>query len=139
MKVHRFHGRLGHLLALAAPRVRLRLRLLAIMLPEAGIHVALNVSGVRQNVVHHPLLQRPPEEVQLAHRRLLNRGMPADLECDAFTATEWIKQTLGIGLQLTFILEMNHERAGSITLWLVDRIRHVELFGVVRDKPVDET
>ena len=131
--VHRLHGRLAHLLTLAPSRRRRRLRILAVMLAEARVHVRLDRLLVRQNVVEHPLLDRPPEEIQLADRGLLNRRMAADLEADAIAAAEGIEQPLRIGLELALIMKVDHELA------VVHRVGHVELLGIVRHEPVDET
>lgn len=92
--IHRLHGRLTHLLALPPTGARLDLRVLAVMLPETDIHVALNVGDVVQNILDDTLLNRPAEEIELADRRLLNRRFAADLEADSFAPAEGIKQSL---------------------------------------------
>ncbi len=124
---------LAHLLALAATGGGLLLRLLAVMLPETHVHVLLDVSGVLHNIIYHALLNGPTEEVELAHGRLLNRGLPADLETDTLATTEGVEQALRVGLELAFVVEVHHEGA------LLQRVADVELLGVVRHEPVDQT
>ena len=134
--VHRLHRRMAHLLAFAPPRRRLRFDLLAIMLPETDIHVTLNLRNVGQDVSDHTLLEGPAEEVELAHRRLFDRRLAADLETDALAAAEGIEEALRIRLEFAFVVEMHHEltRTGLIR----DRITDIKLLRVVRDEPVDE-
>ena len=131
--VDRFHRRMTHLLALPAARRCLHLRLLAIVLPETDIHITLNVGDVLQNIVDHPLLNGPTEKIQLAHCRLIYRRLAADLEADALPATEGIEETLGIGLELAFVVEVHHELA--VLLHIAD----VELLRIIGHEPVDET
>lgn len=129
MKTDRLHGRGAHLLALAASRGGFCLGFLAVVFPEARIHVALNVGGVFQYVGDDTLLQRPPEEVELTNSGLLNLGLTMDLERNAFATAKRIKQTLAIGLELTLVLEMDNE------LLAIQQIGHIELFGIVGDEP----
>ena len=131
--IHRLHGRLTHLLALAPSRRRRRLRILAVMLAKARVHIRLDRLLICENVVEHPLLDRPTEEIQLADRGLLNWRVAADLEANAITAAEGIEQPLRIGLELALIMKVDHELA------VVHRIGHVELLGIVRHEPVDQT
>ena len=109
--IDRLHGRLAHLLALAATGGCLLFGLLAIMLPETDIHVALNVGDMVGDVVDHLFLNGPPEEVELAHRCLLNGRLTADLEVDSFTATERVKESLAVGLEFALVMEVHHELA----------------------------
>lgn len=125
------HGRGTHLLALAAARRGLFGGRLAVMLPETRIHIALNVYSILQNVVNDSFLECPPEEIQLAHCGLLDRGLPADLERDAFAATEGVKETLAIRLEFALVLEVDNE------LFVIEEVAHVELLGVVRNEPLD--
>lgn len=136
MVIHRLHGRLAHLLALTPPRRRLDLRLLTVMLPEADIHVLLHIGHVLQNVVDHALLDRPSEEIQLAHGGLLNRRLAADLEADALPSAKRIKQPLRIGLELALVVEMHHELARARLVR--NRIADVELLGIIGDEPVNQ-
>ena len=136
MMVDRLHRRMAHLLPLAASRRRLHLCLLAVMFPETHVHIALNVSRVRQNVADHALLNGPAEEVELAHRRLLDRRLAADLEADALTAAKRIKEALRIRLELTLVMKMDHELFGAGLL--CEGVADVELLGIIRDEPVDE-
>lgn len=55
-----------------------------------------------------------------------------DLETDALSAAERIKETFGIGLELTLIVKMDHKLGG------VKRITNVELFGIICDEPVNQ-
>ena len=134
--VDRLHRRMAHLLPLAAPRRRLHLRLLAVMFPETDIHIPFNIGRIRQNVADHALLNGPAEEVELTHRSLFDRCLAADLEADAFATTEGVKEALGIRLELTLVMEVDHELFG--TGLLCERIAHVKLLGIVRDEPVYE-
>ena len=130
MVVHRLHRRMGHLLALPPTRRCLDLRILAVVLPETDIHIALNSFNVLQNISDDTLLDGPTEEIQLAHRGLLNRRLAADLEADALTATEGIEEPLRIGLEFALVMEVHHELA------ILMDIGHVELLGIVRYEPV---
>ena len=112
--VHRLHRRMAHLLALPPTRRRLRLRLLAIVLLETDIHVLLNIGDVFQDITDNTHLNRPTEEVELAHRRFIYRRLPANLEADALSAAERVKQPLGIRFELAFIVEMYHELSGRV-------------------------
>ncbi len=127
-----------HLLALATPRGCFGLRLLAVMLPVAGIHIAFNVGGVFDNVGHHALLQSPTEEVELADGGLLNGRLTADLEADTLTTAEGIKETLGIRLEFTLVVEVDQELTGRSVRGFDQGVGHIELLGVVRDEPVDQ-
>lgn len=121
-----------HLLAFAPARWSLFGSGLAVVLAEARVHVALNVGGVLENVVNDAFLDGPPEEVQLAHRGLLDGRLPADLERDALTATEGVEETLAVRLELALVLEVDDELAA------VQSVPDVVLFGVVRDEPLDD-
>lgn len=101
------------------------------MFLETHIHIPLNIGDMIQDILDDPLLQSPAEEVQLADGGLFNRRRTADLEADAFTTAERIKETLGIRLEFAFIMEMHHELCGIL------RIADVELLGIVGDEPVD--
>ena len=137
--VDRLHRRMAHLLALSATRRCLGLRLLAIVLLETNIHIALNVSHVRNDVPDHAHLNRPAEEVELAHRCLLNRCLAADLETDALTATEGIKEPLRIRLEFALVVEMDHKLATGVRRLIGQRITNIELLGIIGDEPVNET
>lgn len=126
------HGGGAHLLSFPATRRGLFSGRFAVMLPETRIHIALNVGGVLQNVVNYSFLECPPEEIQLAHGGLIDRWLPADLERDAFAATEGIEETLAIRLEFALVLEMDYE------LLVVEEVAHIELLGVVRDEPLDD-
>jgi hypothetical protein len=56
-----------------------------------------------------------------------------DLETNALSATERIKEAFGIGLELTLIVKMDHKLGG------VKWITNIELFGIIRDEPVYES
>lgn len=133
------HRRMTHFLALAAAGGCLVLRLLAVMLPETDIHVALNIGDVGQNVVDHAHLDGPTEEIQLADGGLFDGSLAANLEADALAAAEWIKESLGIGLEFALVVKMHHELAGGVGGCIGKWIAHVELFGIVGHEPVDET
>jgi len=128
-----FHGGLTHLLALTTTSGRLDFGILTVMFPKTDIHILLNFAHVLQDITQHTLFDRPSEEIQLAHRCLLNRGRTADLKTDALTTTKRIKQTLAIRFELAFVMEMHHE----LTLFM--DVIHIELLGIVRYEPVDET
>ena len=136
--VHRLHGRMTHLLALPATSRCLCLRLLAIMLLETDIHVLLNVSHVRQDVTDNTHLDRPTEEIELAHGGLFNRCLAANLETDPLPSAERIEQTFGIRLEFAFIMEVYHELLGSTAL-IGQRITHIEFLRIIGDEPIDET
>ena len=136
MMVDRLHRRMAHLLPLAPPRGRLHLRLLAIMFPETHVHIALNVGRVRQNIADDALLNGPAEEVELAHRRLLDRRLAANLEADALATTKRIEEALRIRLELTLVMEVDHELTRRRVF--CQGIADIELLGIVRDEPVDE-
>jgi hypothetical protein len=127
------HGGGAHLLALAAARWSLFGSRLAIMLPEARIHIDFDVGRVLQNVVNNSFLECPPEEIQLADSGLLDRGLAADLERDAFATTEGVEEALAVRLELAFVLEVDDE------LLIIEKIADIELLGVVRDEPLDNT
>lgn len=131
MVIDRLHRRGAHLLAFAAARRGLFGGRLAVMLPETCIHIALNVGSVLENVGNDSFLECPPEEVQLTHSGFLDRRLSADLKRDAFTATEGIKETLAVGLEFTLVLEVHNE------LFVIEEVTDIELFGVVRDEPLD--
>jgi len=103
------------------------------MLPETDIHVFLDIFCMCRNIVYDTLLDCPPEKIQLTHSRLLNRGMPADLEANALTTTKGIEEALRICLQLPLVMEMYHKLTILVT------IADIELLGVIRDEPVNET
>lgn len=127
----RLHSGCAHLLTLATPRGRFCLGLLTVVLPEARVHVALNISGVLEDVGDYALLECPPEEVELTNSGLLDLGLTVDLERNALAAAERIKKTLAIRLELTLVLEVDNE------LFAVEEVGHVELLGVVGDEPLD--
>ena len=131
--IHRLHRRMAHLLAFAPSRRRLGIGLLAIMLPEALRHIALNVSHMFQNIIDNPLFEGPAEEIELTHSRLFDRGLTANLKTDALTAAEGIKQPFRIGLELSFIMKVHHE------LTVLQQVTDVEFLGIVRDEPVNQT
>ncbi len=101
------------------------------MLPEARIHIRLNGRGIGQNVGQDTLLNRPPEEVQLAHGGLLNGGGAGNDEADPIAAAEGVEQLLAVGLELALVLEVDDELA------LLQRIGHIELLGVVGHEPLN--
>ncbi len=136
--IDRLHGGLAHLLALAATRGRLLFGLLAVMLPETDIHIALNVGDMIGDVADHLFLNGPPEEVELANGGLLNGRLTAYLEVDAFATAEGIKESLAIGLEFALVMEMHHELARGGRVTLHQGITDIELLGVVRDKPVNK-
>ncbi len=137
MVIDRLHRRMAHLLPLAASRRRLHLRLLTVMFPETHVHITLNVRCVCQNVADHALLNGPAEEVELAHRRLLNRRLATDLEADALATAKRIKKALRIRLELTLVMEVDHELTRRRVF--CQGIADIELLGIIRDEPVDET
>lgn len=112
------HGGLAHLLALAATRECLLFGLLAVMLPETDIHVALNVGNMVGDVADHLFLNGPSEEVELADGGLLNGRLTADLKVDAFATAEGVKEALAVGLEFALVMEVHHEltRGRRITL-----------------------
>jgi len=134
--VDSLHRRMAHLLPLSASRRGLHLRLLAVMFPETHVHVAFNVRSMRQNVADHTLLNGPSEEVELAHRRLLNRRLAADLEADALATTKRVKEALRIRLEFALVMEVDHKLTGRRVF--CQGIADVELLGIIRDEPVDE-
>ena len=128
-----------HLLALAATRWRLRVGLLAIVFPVAGIHIVFDVSCVGQNVGHHSLFDGPTEEVELANGGLLNGLLTADLKADALTTAERIEESLGIRLEFAFVVKVHQKLTGWRVRSFDQRIGDVELFGIVGHKPVNQT
>jgi len=86
------------------------------MLPETHIHVLLDISGVFGDVGDNALLDGPTKEIQLTHRRLLNGGMPADLETNTLTAAERVEETFGICLELALVVEMRHELSAFVSI-----------------------
>ena len=133
MMIDGLHRRMAHLLTLTPPRRRFGLWLLAIVLPETDIHITLHIGDVLQNILDDPLLDGPTEEIQLAHRGLLNRCLATNLEADSFAAAKGIKESLRIGLEFALVMEMHHELA------LLMQIRYAEFLGVVCHEPVDES
>lgn len=127
--IYELHRGSAHLFASSAAGRGLGLRLLTIVLPEAGIHIVLNRGGVLENVGENSFLDCPPEEVQLAHRGLLNRRRAGRLEADPVATAERVKQTFGVGLEFAFVLEMDDE------LLAIQRVADIELLGVVGDEP----
>ncbi len=109
------------------------------MLPVASIHIVFDVGCVFQDVGHYSLFDGPTEEVELAHGRLLNGWLATNLEADALTTTEGIKQSLGIRLEFAFVVEVHHILTGRCVRSFDQRVCDIKLFGVVRDEPVDET
>ena len=69
----------------------------------------------------------------MANGGLFDGRRATDLEADAFTTAERIKETLGIRLEFALIMEMDHELRGILG------IADVELLGIVGDEPVDQT
>jgi hypothetical protein len=130
--IHRFHRGVTHLLALSPAGGGLDFGFLTIMLPETGIHIALYIHNMFQNILDDSFLDGPTEEIQLAHRGFFNRRLAANLETDSFTTAEWIKQTLGIGLEFALVMEMYHELAFFV------EITDVEFLGIIRHEPVYE-
>ncbi len=130
------HGGLAHLLALATTSGCLLFGLLAVMLPETDIHIALNVYDMVGDVADHLFLNGPPEEVELTDGGLLNGRLTADLEVDAFATTEGVKETLAVGLEFALVMEVHHELARGGRITLHQGITDVEFLGVVRDEPV---
>ena len=125
-------GRGGrHLLALATSSRSLGLGLLAVVLPEARVHIRLNGRSVGQNVLQDALLDRPPEEVQLAHSGLLDGRGASNDEADPIAAAEGVEQLLAVGLELTLVLEVDDELA------LLQGIGDIELLGVVGHEPLN--
>lgn len=108
------------------------------MFPETDIHVTLNRRHVLQNVAHHAFLNRPAEEIELAHGGLFDGRVAANLETDALPPTKRVKEALRIGLELALVVEVHHELT-SQARFIGERIADVELFGVVRDEPVNQT
>ena len=131
--VDRFCRRRTHLLALPPPGTRLRLRFLAIMFLKTHIHIPLNLGDMIQDILNDTLLQSPAEEVQLADGGLFDGRCATDLEANAFTTAERIKETLGIRLEFALVVEMYHELCGVLG------IADVELLGIVGDEPIDQT
>lgn len=128
-----------HFLALATTRGRFGFGFLAVMFPVAGIHIAFDIGGVFNDVGHHTFLQGPAEEVELTDSGLLNGWLTAHLKTDALTTAEGIKQSLGVRLEFAFVVKV-HQKLTGRHIWCLDQwVCHVELFGVVRDKPVDQT
>ena len=127
------HCGMTHLLSLAASRTRFGLGLLTVMFPETDVHILFNLGKMFQNICYDAFLNGPTEEIQLAHCRLLNGRVSADLKTDPLPPTERIKESLGIRLEFAFVMEMDEE----LTLFLY--VGHVELLGIVGYKPVNET
>ena len=130
--VHSLECRLAHLLTLSAPRTRLRLRLCLVMFPETHIHICLYRGSIFRNIVNHTLLDGPTEKIQLAHRGFLNWRVTAHLKTDPFATAKGIKEPLRIRLELALVMEVNHELA------ILQRIKDVELLGVIRHEPIDK-
>jgi len=85
-----------------------------------------------QDILDNTLLKSPAEEIELTYGSLLNRLRSVNLETDALSTAERIKESLRIGLELTLVVEMDHKLRG--VQWITD----VELFGIIRDEPVNE-
>ncbi len=122
MVIDGLHGGVAHLLAFTAASRGFLLGRLTVVLPETGVHVMLYFCGMLQNVADDIFLEGPPEEVQLAHGGLLNGRLTANLEADALAATEGVKQTLAVGLELAFVLEVYHE------LFVLQEVTDIVLF-----------
>jgi len=121
-----------HLLALAATRGGLGVGLLAVMLPETRIHIRLNGGGVGQDVGQNTLLNRPTEEVELAHGGLLDRRGAGDDKTDPVATAERVEQFLAVGLEFTLVLEVDDE------LTVLQQIRDVEFLRIVRHEPLHD-
>ena len=130
--IHGFHRGVTHLLALPPTGGSLDFGFLAVMFPETGIHIALHIRDMFQNILDDPFLDGPTEEIQLAHRGFFNRRLAANLETDSFATAEWIKQTLGIRLEFALVMEMYHELAFFV------KITDIEFLGIIRHEPVNE-
>ena len=143
--VHGLHRGMAHLLTFAPPRGGFDLRLLAVMFAETNIHIPLNVGDVGQNIADHAHLNGPSEEIQLSYSGLVDRGLSADLETDALTTAEWIKESLGIGLEFALVMEVDHKLAGAAAAAAAaaslfdQRITNIELLGIIGHEPVDES
>lgn len=137
--VHGLHRGMAHLLTFAPPRGGFDLRLLAVMFAETDIHILLNVGDVGQNIADHAHLNGPSEEIQLSYGGLVDRRLSTDLEADALTAAEWIKEPLGIGLEFALVMEVDHKLAGSAGGLFDKRVTNIELLGIIGHEPVDES
>lgn len=83
-------------------------------------------------MLQNVLLDKPPEEVELAYRRD-KRLHAAYLETNALTAAERVKQPLAISIQLAFVIEIHKEMLAS------QRKTGIHLFRIVGDKIIDQT
>ena len=137
--VHGLHRGMAHLLTFAPPRGGFDLRLLAVVFAETDIHILLNIGDVRQNIADHAHLNGPSEEIQLSYGGLVDRGLSADLEADALTTAEWIKEPLGIGLEFALVMEVDHKLAGCSCGLFDQRVTNIELLGIIGHEPIDES
>ena len=68
----------------------------------------------------------------MADGGLFDGRRAADLEADALTTAEGVKEPLGIGLEFALVVEMHHELRGILG------VADVKLLGIVGDEPVDQ-
>ncbi len=127
-----------HLLSFATTRGCFGFGLFTVVLPVAGIHIVFNFGSVGQNVGNNTLFQGPTEKVELADGGLFDGWLTADLEANALTATEGVKEALGIRLEFAFVVKVYQVLAGCHIRGFNEGICHVELFGIVRNEPVNE-
>ncbi len=102
------------------------------MLLERGIHIFLNGFAILGYMLENLLFNGPPEKVQLTNsgRDLL---VATGLKEDTLPSAKGVKETLGIGIELALVLEIDQE------LTVTEEIRGVVLFRIVGDEIVNET
>ena len=96
------------------------------------IHLRLHDLTLCLEILDDVLLNRPAEEVELSYRRY--EGVNSrETEHNTLSATEGVKELLGIGLQLTLVAHIDHK------LLAIQEITDCMPLRIVRDEPVDQT
>jgi len=105
---------------------------LTLYLARVLIHRRFYFGKVHLDIIKNTLFKCPAEKVELSHCGLEHRKA-RDLEHDALTPTEGVKQLFAVGLQLRFVVRIDEE------LLPIHYIGDVVLLGIVGDEPVNET
>jgi len=80
------------------------------VLLERIIHIFFNRLAVCKNIVVNLLLNEPSKEVELTDSG--DKGcLTTCLKLNTFTAAKWVKKTLGIGIELTLVVEIYKKMA----------------------------
>jgi len=94
------------------------------------IHLSLHDLSLCLEILDDIFFNSPAEEVELSYRR--HEGVYSrKAKHNTLSATEGVKEFLGIGLQLTLVAHINHK------LLAVQEITDGMTLRIVRDEPID--